>query len=91
MIDLLASVTPFNVPGMYDRPLTPEMVENARRSGITAVNATCSAGGLGAEAFIATVEREAGPRAIDAAWRGPEWLPTLDELGEPRSWLARVA
>ena len=27
------------------------------------------------EAFVAAVEREAGPRALDAAWRGPEWLP----------------
>ena len=43
------------------------------------------------EAFIAAVEREAGPRAIDAAWRGPEWLPTLEELDEPERWLARVA
>ena len=43
------------------------------------------------ETFIAAVEREAGPRAIDAAWRGPEWLPSLEELQEPQSWLARVA
>ena len=40
------------------------------------------------EAFVAAVEREAGPHAIDAAWRGPEWLPTLDELRAPREWLA---
>jgi coenzyme F420 biosynthesis associated uncharacterized protein len=43
------------------------------------------------ETFVAAVEREGGPRAIDAAWRGPEWLPTLDELSDPESWLARVA
>ena len=42
------------------------------------------------ETFIAAVEREAGPHAIDAAWRGPEWLPTLDELRTPREWLERV-
>jgi coenzyme F420 biosynthesis associated uncharacterized protein len=42
------------------------------------------------EAFIAVVEREAGPRGIDAAWRGPEFLPTLDELQRPHEWLARV-
>jgi putative hydrolase len=42
------------------------------------------------ESFVAAVEREAGPRAIDAAWRGPEWLPTLDELRAPDEWLARV-
>lgn len=54
VLDMLASVTPFNVPDMYARPLTPEMIENARRSGITAVNATCSAGGPGEMAFIET-------------------------------------
>lgn len=43
------------------------------------------------EAFVAAIEAEAGPRAIDAAWRGPEWLPTVDELEAPAQWLARVA
>jgi putative hydrolase len=43
------------------------------------------------EAFVAAVEREGGPRAIDAAWRGPESLPTLDEFARPSEWLARVA
>ncbi len=43
------------------------------------------------EAFVTAVERAGGPRAIDAAWRGPEWLPSLDELQDPESWLARVA
>lgn len=42
------------------------------------------------EAFVAAVEREAGPRGIDAAWRGPDSLPTLDELTDARAWLARV-
>jgi coenzyme F420 biosynthesis associated uncharacterized protein len=42
------------------------------------------------ETFIAAVEREAGPRAIDAAWRGPEFLPAVDELSHPSDWLARV-
>jgi coenzyme F420 biosynthesis associated uncharacterized protein len=42
------------------------------------------------EAFVAAIEREAGPRAIDAAWRGPEFLPTIEELSAPRDWLARV-
>ncbi len=42
VLDMLATPTPFNVPGIYDTPLTPAMVENARRSGITAVNATLS-------------------------------------------------
>jgi coenzyme F420 biosynthesis associated uncharacterized protein len=43
------------------------------------------------ESFVEVVEQEAGPRAIDAAWRGPEWLPTLDELHTPHDWLVRVA
>ena len=43
------------------------------------------------EAFVEAIEREAGPRALDAAWRSPESLPTLDELSEPSAWLARVA
>ncbi|HEY7438401.1 MAG TPA: zinc-dependent metalloprotease [Acidimicrobiia bacterium] len=42
------------------------------------------------EAFVASVEREAGVRAIDAAWRGPEFLPTLAELTTPTAWLERV-
>jgi membrane dipeptidase len=55
VIDMLASVTPFNVPDMYARPLSAAMIENARRSGITAVNATCSAPGIGADSFVGTV------------------------------------
>src|SRR5687767_8673893 len=42
VLDMLATPTPFNVPGIYDTPLTPAMVANAARSGITAVNATLS-------------------------------------------------
>jgi putative hydrolase len=42
------------------------------------------------EAFVAAVEREAGHHGIDAAWRGPEYLPTVDELAHPLDWLARV-
>jgi coenzyme F420 biosynthesis associated uncharacterized protein len=43
------------------------------------------------EAFVAAVERAGGPRAIDAAWRSPESLPTLEELAGPEEWLQRVA
>jgi membrane dipeptidase len=42
VLDMLATPTPFNVPGIYDTPLSAEMVANAARSGITAVNATLS-------------------------------------------------
>jgi uncharacterized protein (DUF2342 family) len=36
------------------------------------------------------VVEAAGFGALDAAWRGPELLPTLTELREPLRWLARV-
>lgn len=42
------------------------------------------------ESFINAIEREAGVRAVDPAWRGPELLPTLAELSAPKTWLARV-
>lgn len=42
------------------------------------------------EAFIEHVEAEGGPAALDAAWRGPEWLPTLAEIRAPQDWLDRV-
>jgi coenzyme F420 biosynthesis associated uncharacterized protein len=42
------------------------------------------------EAFIAYIERHAGEGAVNAAWRGPEWLPTLAEIRAPQDWLDRV-
>ena len=42
------------------------------------------------EAFVEAVTQAAGFRALDAAWRGPELLPTLAELTAPADWLARV-
>lgn len=41
-LDMLATPGPFNVEGIYDTPLSAEMIANAARSGITAVNATLS-------------------------------------------------
>jgi coenzyme F420 biosynthesis associated uncharacterized protein len=43
------------------------------------------------EAFLTAIEARVGPRAVDIAWRGPEWLPTLEELDRPDDWMARVA
>jgi coenzyme F420 biosynthesis associated uncharacterized protein len=40
--------------------------------------------------FILGVERRAGFAALDAAWSGPEALPTLEEISHPQQWLARV-
>lgn len=42
------------------------------------------------ERFIVAVEQRAGLGALDEAWRGPEFLPTLRELEDPDEWLARV-
>ena len=42
------------------------------------------------EKFIAGVEEEAGWPALDKAWLGPEWLPTLTEIEQPTQWLQRV-
>ncbi len=42
------------------------------------------------EAFVAAVEREAGPRGLDPVWKSPEMLPTVAELSVPTEWLARV-
>lgn len=40
--------------------------------------------------FILGVERRAGFGALDAAWSGPEALPSLEEISHPEQWLARV-
>jgi coenzyme F420 biosynthesis associated uncharacterized protein len=40
--------------------------------------------------FCEAVWKHGGPRALDPAWRGPEWVPTLDELRAPDLWLDRV-
>lgn len=42
------------------------------------------------EAFILEVERRAGWEMLDTAWKSPEMLPTLDEIGDPPRWLSRV-
>ena len=43
------------------------------------------------EDFIAEIERLAdGKDAIEPAWRGPTWLPTMSEIREPQEWVERV-
>ncbi len=36
------------------------------------------------ERFIAAVEDAGGPELLDRVWRGPEWLPSLVEIRDPR-------
>lgn len=40
--------------------------------------------------FCEEVWKQGGPDALAVAWRGPEWVPTLDELRAPEEWLQRV-
>ena len=42
------------------------------------------------EQFITHLEETVGIEALDAAWQGPDSLPTLPELEAPERWLERV-
>ena len=42
------------------------------------------------EQFVRGVYAVGGRPAFDAVWRRPENLPTIAELTEPATWLARV-
>lgn len=42
------------------------------------------------ERFIAAVEEAGGPGLFELVWRGPEWLPDLDEIRAPERWIARA-
>jgi coenzyme F420 biosynthesis associated uncharacterized protein len=42
------------------------------------------------EQFITHLEETVGIHALDAAWRGPDCLPTMAELEAPERWLERV-
>jgi len=82
VIDMLATPGPFNVPDWLKEPLTPAMIENARRSGITAVNSTVSALGDATSAFEGTV-------ANIAAWehelqRSPDVFTKIRSVADIR-------
>jgi len=55
VVDCLGSPGPFNVMDRMGSPLTAEMVENARQSGMTGISVTLNGGGAGHSAFDATV------------------------------------
>jgi coenzyme F420 biosynthesis associated uncharacterized protein len=42
------------------------------------------------KAFADEVVRRAGIRALNGVWKGPEALPSSEELDSPEDWLARV-
>ncbi len=42
------------------------------------------------ERFVRGVEKAAGWGALEHAWRGPDQLPSKDEIEHPERWLARV-
>ncbi len=42
------------------------------------------------ERFIASVEEAGGPEAFAVVWQSPDLLPTLAEIADPASWMARV-
>jgi len=42
------------------------------------------------ERFIAAVEESGGPELLEHAWRGPEWLPSLEEIRDPTAWIDRI-
>ncbi|WP_182113017.1 zinc-dependent metalloprotease [Actinotalea sp. JY-7876] len=41
-------------------------------------------------AFVRAVRRAGGRDALDAAWSGPDALPTSREIADPRAWVRRV-
>lgn len=41
------------------------------------------------ETFLVEIEKDSAG-AIDRLWRGPEFLPTLEELAQPRLWASRT-
>jgi len=42
------------------------------------------------ETFIEEVEKVGGPELVTQAWQGPEYLPSLAEIREPKLWLDRI-
>ena len=41
------------------------------------------------ERFLEAIEKD-DPANVSLLWRGPEWLPSIDEIRHPERWLARV-
>ncbi len=42
------------------------------------------------ERFVESVESVGGPALLARVWEAPEWLPTLEEIRDPASWMTRA-
>jgi coenzyme F420 biosynthesis associated uncharacterized protein len=42
------------------------------------------------ERFVEAVELAGGAALLEQVWRGPEWLPSLDEIRRPGLWIDRA-
>jgi coenzyme F420 biosynthesis associated uncharacterized protein len=42
------------------------------------------------ERFIAAIEAERGPRAVDICWQSAANLPSMEEIRDPQQWLDRI-
>jgi coenzyme F420 biosynthesis associated uncharacterized protein len=42
------------------------------------------------ERFLAAIESDCGPRAVDRCWTAPEALPSMDEIRTPTLWIKRL-
>ncbi|MGH9044763.1 MAG: zinc-dependent metalloprotease, partial [Acidimicrobiales bacterium] len=43
------------------------------------------------ENFVRAVEKIGGRTLFDQVWQGPEWLPSLAEIRDPKSWVERIS
>ena len=42
------------------------------------------------ERFVEAVEAAGGPALLARVWEAPEWLPSLEEIRDPATWVARA-
>lgn len=43
------------------------------------------------EKFVHAVEAAGGKELLDRVWQGPEFLPSMNEIRDPSTWVARIA
>ena len=42
------------------------------------------------ERFVLAVEKAGGTDLLDRVWLGPQYLPSMNEIREPATWIARI-